>query len=129
MDPFFCRFQRSSPERSGGVDAALGACLTFDNRAEVALLFHPMQKRIERASAQLVAVARKLFKHREPKDGWFMNRVMEDMEPDEAGVKILVFCSCRRGHSKPDIEFRLQFVIIPPPMWYYDRKKFAHQTR
>ncbi len=71
-----------------------------------------MQKRIERAGAQLVAVAGKLFKHTEPKDGWLMDRMMEDMKADEAGVKILVFCFCRGGYSKPDIEFRLQLVMI-----------------
>jgi hypothetical protein len=44
----------------------------------------------------------------EPKDRWLVDRVVEDMKANEAGVKILVFCLCGRSHSKPDIEFRLQ---------------------
>src|SRR6266852_2201844 len=69
--------------------------------------------RAARTSRMLTGpVAGKLFKHTEPKDWWFMDRMMEDMKADEAGVKILVFCSCRRAHSKRDIEFRLQSFMI-----------------
>ena len=54
----------------------------------------------------------KVVEHTEPKDWRFMDRVVENMQADEAGVKIAVFCFSRKGDSKPDIEFRLQLVTI-----------------
>src|SRR4051812_43481136 len=54
--------------------------------SQIALPFHAVQDRIERARAQAIAMPTKLVNHRLAED-WALSSVMENMESDESRVQ------------------------------------------
>ena len=72
--------------RSGAVNTPEGFAVPHLLRAQIALLFETLEQRIQAARADAVAVARELFDHAQAEYG-LLHRVMENMEPDEAGIE------------------------------------------
>jgi hypothetical protein len=60
-------------------------------RDEIAFLFKSVQDRVKRAGAELVTVPSQFLDHGEAIHR-FLDRMMEHMEPNQAGVKIAVGC-------------------------------------
>ena len=73
-------FERPAPLGGGPVDAARGTAIPFLVGAKIALLFHGMQQRVERARAELVAVAAEFLDDPLSKDR-FARGVVQDVNP------------------------------------------------
>src|SRR6476469_6796303 len=83
------RNQGLAARRRRAVDAAVASAVQYLLRSQVAVPFHAVENRIERAGAEPVAVARELIDHCLAVDGAF-GGVMEDVQTYQACIKISI---------------------------------------
>src|ERR1035441_5566134 len=80
----------SFPSQSGGaINLAQRLAIALLPGTEIALLLQPVEQGIQTAWADPVAVPRQFLDHAEPENGFFRG-VMQDVQPDQAGVEIAV---------------------------------------
>ena len=91
--------QRLPSESGRTVNLAQRLAVALLAGTQVALLLQPVKQRIQAARADPVAVPPQFFDHAEPEDGLF-DGVMQDVQPNQAGVQIAV------GQQAIDFRFR-----------------------
>ena len=79
-----------APGRCGAVHPTYAPVVLRGAGPQQSLPFHPVQNRVQGASAQPVPVTTQLVDHFLPKD-WTFSGVMEKMQPDEPGVQISIY--------------------------------------
>src|SRR5580698_7764215 len=89
-DLLFRLVERLPALRRSAVHAAEPLALPLFTGLQVALALEPMQDRVHGPWAELVAVTAQLLDDAEPKDRGFVDRVVKDVQPDHAGVEVLV---------------------------------------
>jgi hypothetical protein len=76
--------------------------------AQVTLLLQAVQQRVEGSGADPVPVPGQFLDHAEPKDR-FLNRVMKDVQPNQAGIEIPILRNSVIG-------FRFRHSIMNTPV-------------
>lgn len=100
------------------IDPALAPAGPFQARSQVSPLFHGVQHRVEGAGAELVPVPPQFLDHPLAVQV-ALGRVMQDVQPDEASQKVLVFhtplLSRQRCPFKSEIRYREPTLCGPVP--------------
>src|SRR4051794_29213850 len=87
------RGQCASSEWCCAVDLPERLAVADFRNGKVPNSLHPVKHRIKTAGADAVSMARKLLDHTEP-EYWAFHCVMQDVQPDQAGVQLTIVGAC-----------------------------------
>ena len=111
----FCGLERAASEWRRAINPAEGLSVAHLRGAQIALFFQAMQKRVQRAHTDVITMTAEFFRHPQAEKRAF-HGVMEDMQPDQSGVKIAVIHSCvfLYRYSITNINFVKSACLAPP---------------